>query len=389
MVAGSRGPFLGNAVGYHGEGVESVGRSVLVLVGPLAAVVTTSSQRISRAAPGWAPRDLPGSQHFVPGLSPRDFGRDPHGDSALEPVAVTLLWVPLGSGLVLVWVCSACRLPRVPWIQLPAPCPWRLVDDRPTPDILTEFYSGVGAGRSSRRHRLSGPHPACAFPASGSSRSRWLLRGRIAPLLSGPDSGIGAEGVRRQPRARRPAKQGAHPMPDALRPFVAGARKRLVPYVIAAGLLVLPFAPAGGIGLEAIIRWLAAHGLLPLDFMTGSTCSFAAANWSAAHARHARTASQSWLQERSALRGDAWSSPPDGGPFSCHAPRSTGFRRRPGARRKSRQGITMAPVLPATYLLLPANNRKFGAPCGRCRRPRRRRTGDLRAAGRDLAFHLL
>lgn len=177
---------------------------------------------------------------------------------ALAPVAVTLLWVPLGS--VGVWpVAPLLLVAYLGFAVVATALHGRLAEDRPDARHLTEFYLMLSAGGV-----IGGAFVGILAPIafSGIWELPILLVAALVALASTvPASATGTgESAARGPSERA----GRTRLGLQLGPFVAGAHIRLIPYGLFAGLLVLAIAPAGGIGLEAASRWLAVGGLLLL-----------------------------------------------------------------------------------------------------------------------------
>jgi hypothetical protein len=178
--------------------------------------------------------------------------------TALAPVAVTLLWIPLGS--VGVWPAAPLLLVAYLGFAVVATalhgC---LADDRPDARHLTEFYLVLSAGGV-----IGGAFVGILAPIafSGIWEFPILLVATLVALAWSAPRGVTSASptvasgrVERSGRPRRTLR---------FRPFVSGARTRLIPYAIVAGLLVLTFLPGGGLGLEVAVRWLAFGGLLLL-----------------------------------------------------------------------------------------------------------------------------
>ena len=177
---------------------------------------------------------------------------------ALAPVGVTLLWIPLGSGGL--WpVAPLVFVEYLGFGVVATALHGRLAADRPDPRQLTEFYlllstGGVIGGA------FVGILAPLAFP--GIWEFPILL---VAALVALAWSGLASTTGTNTSATRGPARRGGatrHRLHFG--PFVSGARIRLVPYGICAGLLVLAIAPTGGTSLEGAARWLAAGGVLLL-----------------------------------------------------------------------------------------------------------------------------
>jgi SAM-dependent methyltransferase len=173
----------------------------------------------------------------------------------LAPVAITLLWVPFGSAAA--WPIVPLLLVEYGGFAVVAlALHGRLALDRPAPVRLTEFYLLLALGGV-----LGGSFVAIVAPLA--FKGIWeypiLLVAALAMLAWGaqgtPDrSPAGAV----EPPARRP-RRGLN-----LRPFVAGAPDRLIPYVAVAIPLGLALVVSGSVGLESGVRWLVVGGLILL-----------------------------------------------------------------------------------------------------------------------------
>ena len=177
---------------------------------------------------------------------------------AMAPVAVTLLWVPLGS--VGAWpVAPMVVVAYLGFAIVATALHGRLADDRPPARSLTEFYLVMSAGGV-----IGGAFVGILAPIAFSGIWEFpilLVAALIALAMSAPRGASATGPMMASGLTGRPGRprRGLH-----LRPFVSGAPVRLIPYAIAAGLLVLTFAPAGGLSLEVAVRWLAVGGLLLL-----------------------------------------------------------------------------------------------------------------------------
>jgi hypothetical protein len=178
--------------------------------------------------------------------------------TALAPAAVTLLWVPLGS--VGVWpVAPLLLVAYLGFAVVATALHGRLADDRPDARHLTEFYLALSAGGL-----IGGAFVGILAPIafSGIWEFPILLVATLAALAwSAP-----RDGTRASPEAASGpgGRSGMSRRTLRFRPIVSGARTRLIPYAMVAGLLALTFVPVGGLGLEVAVRWLAFGGLLLL-----------------------------------------------------------------------------------------------------------------------------
>jgi hypothetical protein len=183
---------------------------------------------------------------------------------ALAPVAVTLLWVPLGS--VGAWpVALLVLVAYLGFAVVATALHGRLGDDRPDARHLTEFYLVLSAGGV-----IGGAFVGIVAPVAFSGIWEFpilLVAALVALAWSGPAI-VGGTG--RAADAGPTAASGKPGQPGRTRsglrlgPFVSGAHVRLIPYALIAGLLILAIAPAGGFGLEVAVRWLAVGGLILL-----------------------------------------------------------------------------------------------------------------------------
>jgi predicted methyltransferase len=130
----------------------------------------------------------------------------------------------------------------------------RLAQDRPDPSRLTEFYLTLSLGGA-----LASAFVALVAPAifPGVWELPILLIGALVGLaLVAP--GAGTRGAERAASAPRP-KRGLD-----FSPFVAGARGRVGPYLVAATALIAILVATHALATEAGIRWLLVGGLVLL-----------------------------------------------------------------------------------------------------------------------------
>ncbi len=176
----------------------------------------------------------------------------------LAPVAVTLLWVPLGSAGI--WpVAPLVVIAYVGFAVVATALHGRLADDRPEARHLTDFYLVLAAGGV-----IGGAFVGILAPVAFSGIWEFpilLIATLVALAWSIPASASRTEGSVPDGSSER---AGRAPRRLRLRPFVSGAHLRLIPYGIVATLLALAIAPVSGIGLEVALRWLAVGGLLLL-----------------------------------------------------------------------------------------------------------------------------
>jgi SAM-dependent methyltransferase len=178
------------------------------------------------------------------------------GAEWLAPAAITLLWVPFGSAAG--WPIGLLLLLEFAGLGVVATTlHGRLAADRPSATHLTEFYLVISAGGV-----LASSLVAVVAPT--------LFKGVWEyPLLL--VLALGALAVGRAPGSRGRPTEGASPASPAkarrgldLSPFVAGAPRRLLPYVVVAALLGASLVQSGSIGLESGLRWLLVGGLILL-----------------------------------------------------------------------------------------------------------------------------
>lgn len=172
---------------------------------------------------------------------------------AMAPVAVTVLWTPIGSAggwpilplIVLEWAGLAIVATALHG---------RLAADRPPASGLTGFYLVQSIGGV-----LGGALVALVAPVAFEGIWEFpilLIAALVALALTAPDSvpddGAAVEGAGQSRRRLN------------LRPFIAGARWRLLPYAIVAGGLALTMSVDGSIALPVAIRWFSVGALLLL-----------------------------------------------------------------------------------------------------------------------------
>lgn len=161
------------------------------------------------------------------------------------PAMITVLWVPYGSAGG--WpVLAVLAMELVGFGIVATALHGRLAEDRPDPSRLTEFYLilSFGGALASAFVALIAPS---VFP--GIWELPILLVGALVALAL----------VAPPPVARRRPAKGLD-----FRPFIAGAPGRLVPYAVAAALLVVSLIATRALATEAGIRWLLVGGLLLL-----------------------------------------------------------------------------------------------------------------------------
>jgi SAM-dependent methyltransferase len=121
----------------------------------------------------------------------------------------------------------------------------RLAQDRPAPARLTEFYLIISLGGALASAFVALVAPS-VFP--GVWELPILLVGALVALA-----------LVSLPAPRTARKTGLD-----FSPFVRGARGRLLPYVAAAGLLIVSLVATRALATEAGVRWLLVGGLLLL-----------------------------------------------------------------------------------------------------------------------------
>jgi SAM-dependent methyltransferase len=181
---------------------------------------------------------------------------------ALTPAAVTLLWVPLGS--VGMW--PALPLLVVAFVGFAVVATGLngvLALDRPGADHLTEFYLLLAVGGV-----LGGSFVGIVAPLVFPNIWEYpiLLVATLVAVTWGAPAGRGepAPDLGGLPPSTSPAVASASRPGRGLhlRPFVAGAPGRLLPYLAAAALVIIAIVPLGGTALDAVVRWLAVGALL-------------------------------------------------------------------------------------------------------------------------------
>ena len=181
---------------------------------------------------------------FIIAFSPR--GQRWIGRAVLvAPAMITLLWVPYGSAGG--WpVLAVLAMELIAFGIVATALHGRLAQDRPDPSRLTEFYLilSLGGALASAFVALVAP---TVFPGV------WEL----PILLVGALVGLALVAPNVQPRAH--VGRGLD-----FSPFIGGARQRLLPYGVAAALLVVAFVVTGALATEAGIRWLLVGGLVLL-----------------------------------------------------------------------------------------------------------------------------
>ena len=161
------------------------------------------------------------------------------------PAMVTLLWVPYGSAGG--WpVLAVLAMELVAFGIVATALHGRLAQDRPEPARLTEFYLilSLGGALASAFVALVAPN---VFP--GVWELPILLVLALVGLAVSAPTGVAI------------ARSGAR---LDFRPFVGGARGRMVPYAVAGLLLVAILLATSALATEAGIRWLLVGGAILL-----------------------------------------------------------------------------------------------------------------------------
>ena len=179
---------------------------------------------------------------FIVAFSPR--GSRWVGRATLAaPAMITVLWVPYGSAGG--WpILAVLAMELVAFGIVAIALHGRLAQDRPDPSRLTEFYLilSLGGALASAFVALVAP---TLFPGV------WEL----PILLIGALVGLALVAPRAQARVRTGARLD-------FSPFFGGARQRLLPYGVAAALLVIALFATGALATEAGIRWLLVGGVI-------------------------------------------------------------------------------------------------------------------------------
>lgn len=161
------------------------------------------------------------------------------------PAMITILWVPYGSAGG--WpILAVLAMELVAFGIVATALHGQLARDRPPASRLTEFYLilSLGGALASAFVAVVAPN---VFP--GVWELPLLLVGALAGLA------LVAPPYVRRPRPRRGLD---------LHPFLGGARRRLLPYAIVAGLSSFTLVATGALATEAGIRWMIVGGFLLL-----------------------------------------------------------------------------------------------------------------------------
>jgi len=181
---------------------------------------------------------------FIIAFSPRG-GRWVGWAALAAPAMVTVLWVPYGSAGG--WpVLAVLAMELVAFGIVAVALHGRLAQDRPDPSRLTEFYLilSLGGALASAFVALVAP---TLFP--GVWELPILLVGALVALaLVAPKIPARAHSARRLDFS----------------PFLGDVRRRLLPYAVAAALLVIALVSTGALAREAGIRWLLVGGVILL-----------------------------------------------------------------------------------------------------------------------------
>jgi hypothetical protein len=184
---------------------------------------------------------------FIIAFSPR--GQRWIGRAVLvAPAMITLLWIPYGSAGG--WpVLAVLTMELVAFGIVATALHGRLAQDRPDASRLTEFYLIISLGGALASAFVALVAPS-VFP--GVWELPILLVGALVALAL----------VAPKLPARSPSEDGRRGLDFS--PFFGGARRRLLPYGVAAGWLVAAFIVTGALATEAGIRWLLVGGLILL-----------------------------------------------------------------------------------------------------------------------------
>jgi predicted methyltransferase len=181
---------------------------------------------------------------FIIAFSPRG-GRWVGWAAVAAPAMVTVLWVPYGSAGG--WpVLAVLAMELVAFGIVAIALHGRLARDRPDPSRLTEFYLILSLGGA-----LASAFVALVAPAlfPGVWELPILLVGALVALaLVAPKIPARAHSARRLDFS----------------PFLGDVRARLLPYAVAAALLVVALVSTGALAREAGIRWLLVGGVILL-----------------------------------------------------------------------------------------------------------------------------
>ena len=183
---------------------------------------------------------------FIIAFSPR--GQRWIGRAVIAaPAMITLLWVPYGSAGG--WpVLAVLAMELVAFGIVATALHGRLAQDRPDPSRLTEFYLilALGGALASAFVALAAPS---VFPGI------WELPILLVAALVG--LALVAPQAHRRTRTRTGGRLD-------FGPFFRGARQRMLPYAVAAALLVTGLVATGALATEAGIRWLLVGGVILL-----------------------------------------------------------------------------------------------------------------------------
>ena len=181
---------------------------------------------------------------FIIAFSPRG-SRWVARAAVVAPAMITVLWVPYGSAGG--WpVLAVLAMELVAFGIVATALHGRLAQDRPDPSRLTEFYLilSLGGALASAFVALVAPN---VFPGV------WELPILLVGAL------VGLALVAPKVEARTRTRAGLD-----FSPFFGGARARVLPYLVAAGLLILALVATDALALEAGIRWLLVGGVILL-----------------------------------------------------------------------------------------------------------------------------
>ena len=235
------------ATAVTGVGWARRGRWLLLAAVPsglLSAVTTFIATDLVSAPLLWV---LPLSLYlvsFIIAFSPRGdrwIGRA----TIAAPAMITLLWVPYGSAGG--WpVLAVLAMELVAFGIVATALHGQLARDRPDPSRLTEFYLilSLGGALASAFVALVAPN---VFPGV------WELPILLVGALVGLALVVPTVKTQRRPGAVLDFS-----------PFFGGARQRMLPYLVAAALLVVALVATDALATEAGIRWLLVGGVILL-----------------------------------------------------------------------------------------------------------------------------
>ena len=178
----------------------------------------------------------------------------------LVPVAVTLLWVPIGS--VGAWPIVPLLIVAYLGFGIVATAlHGYLALDRPHAARLTEFYFVLSLGGV-----LGGAFVGVVAPMAFQGIWEYpilLVAALVAVAWSGQFGSAGTAAIRSPMGRSGTGGPGRRRRGLDLSPFVTGARERLIPYGLMAAILLATVAPVG-LAVEPVLRWLGVGALVLL-----------------------------------------------------------------------------------------------------------------------------